>query len=94
MASAFFLENWRLAADAVDYYADNSAASVAQHFWSLSVQGQFYVVAPLLVLLVYIERPHQRASFHCHAVSPFGAAAPSEPSVVTLLPSGTVAPWM
>jgi peptidoglycan/LPS O-acetylase OafA/YrhL len=54
VASAFFVENWRLAADAVDYYADNSAASVAQHFWSLSVQGQFYVVAPLLVLLVTV----------------------------------------
>ncbi|MFC5141785.1 acyltransferase family protein [Actinomycetospora rhizophila] len=61
VASAFFLENWRLAADAVDYYADNSAASVAQHFWSLSVQGQFSVVAPLLVLLVAAIARRRRA---------------------------------
>lgn len=52
LASVFFMENWRLAADSVDYYADNSGASVAQHFWSLSIQGQFYVAAPLLVLVV------------------------------------------
>ncbi|WP_243418086.1 acyltransferase family protein [Actinomycetospora cinnamomea] len=61
LASAFFLENWRLAADAVDYYADNNTASVAQHFWSLSVQGQFYVVAPLLVLLVAVVARRLRA---------------------------------
>ena len=61
VASAFFLENWRLAHDAVDYYADNSAASVAQHFWSLSVQGQFYVVAPLLVLAVALAARRLRA---------------------------------
>jgi peptidoglycan/LPS O-acetylase OafA/YrhL len=49
VASAFFVENWRLAADAVDYYASHNTASVVQHFWSLSIQGQFAVVFPLLV---------------------------------------------
>ena len=52
LASSFFVENWRLALDSVDYYADNGAASVAQHFWSLSIQAQFYVLAPLVVLAV------------------------------------------
>ena len=52
LAAAVFAENWRLAADAVDYYASNGAASVAQHFWSLSIQAQFYVLAPVVVLLV------------------------------------------
>jgi len=52
VSSTLFVENWRLALDAVDYYAENSAASVVQHFWSLSIQGQFYVVAPVLVLFV------------------------------------------
>ena len=49
VASTLFLQNWELAADAVDYAARNDAASVVQHFWSLSVQGQFYLVWPLLV---------------------------------------------
>jgi peptidoglycan/LPS O-acetylase OafA/YrhL len=52
VASTFFVENWRLAFDAVDYYADNGAASVVQHFWSLSIQAQFYLLAPMLVLAV------------------------------------------
>ncbi|WP_243418343.1 acyltransferase family protein [Actinomycetospora cinnamomea] len=52
LAAVGFVENWRLAADAVDYYASNGAASVAQHFWSLSIQAQCYLLAPLLVLLV------------------------------------------
>ncbi|OZM74411.1 acyltransferase [Amycolatopsis antarctica] len=52
VASVFYVENWRLAADSVDYFAQHDSASVVQHFWSLSIQGQFYLVWPLLVLLV------------------------------------------
>lgn len=54
VASALFVENWRLAADSVDYYAAKNSASVVQHFWSLSIQGQFYVVFPLVVALVVV----------------------------------------
>ncbi len=54
VAAALFLENWQLAADAVDYAARNNATSVVQHFWSLSIQVQFFVVWPLLVALVAI----------------------------------------
>ncbi|MBB5919649.1 peptidoglycan/LPS O-acetylase OafA/YrhL [Actinoalloteichus hoggarensis] len=52
VASALYLENWQLAADSVDYLAKSNAVSPVQHFWSLSIQGQFYIVWPLLVLLV------------------------------------------
>jgi peptidoglycan/LPS O-acetylase OafA/YrhL len=52
VASALFLENWQLAADSVDYAARNNVASIAQHFWSLSVQGQFFLLWPLLIALV------------------------------------------
>lgn len=51
-ATALHVENWQLATDSVDYYAQNNKASVVQHFWSLSIQGQFYLVWPLLVALV------------------------------------------
>ncbi|MDD7934642.1 acyltransferase family protein [Actinomycetospora straminea] len=51
VASAFFVENWRLAADAVDYYASHDTASVVQHFWSLSIQGQFAIAFPLVVVV-------------------------------------------
>lgn len=49
IASALYVENWVLAADSVNYFAQHSTASVVQHFWSLSIQGQFYLVWPLLV---------------------------------------------
>ncbi|WP_134714902.1 acyltransferase family protein [Saccharomonospora xinjiangensis] len=52
VASALFFENWQLAATSADYFAQHSTASVTQHFWSLSIQGQFYLVWPLLVAFV------------------------------------------
>ncbi|WP_433410519.1 acyltransferase family protein [Saccharomonospora azurea] len=52
IASALFYENWQLVATSADYFAQHSAASLTQHFWSLSIQGQFYLVWPLLVALV------------------------------------------
>ena len=50
-ASLFYVQNWVLASNAVDYYADDhSLASPLQHFWSLSVQGQVFILWPLLFL--------------------------------------------
>ena len=47
-SSLFYVQNWTLANSSVDYYArDNSAASPLQHFWSLSVQGQVFILWPL-----------------------------------------------
>ncbi len=58
IASALYFENWQLAADSTDYFAQHSSASIMQHFWSLSVQGQFYLVWPLLIgFLMLLARP-------------------------------------
>jgi peptidoglycan/LPS O-acetylase OafA/YrhL len=51
-ASAFYVENWSLAANSVDYLAAENAPSLVQHFWSLSVEEQFYFVWPVLILAV------------------------------------------
>ncbi|WP_020660671.1 acyltransferase family protein [Amycolatopsis benzoatilytica] len=48
VAAALFYENWQLASDSVDYFAQHNSASLVQHFWSLSIQGQFYLLWPLL----------------------------------------------
>ncbi len=47
-ASALYFQNWQLASDAVNYLRQGSAPSPVQHFWSLSVEEQFYLVWPLL----------------------------------------------
>jgi len=51
VGSSLYVENWRLAALSVDYLGAEAAASPVQHFWTLSVEEQFYVALPLLLLL-------------------------------------------
>ncbi|APX34783.1 acyltransferase [Brachybacterium sp. P6-10-X1] len=53
VASAAYVQNALLVFLQVDYHArDAGGASPLQHFWSLSVQGQAFVVWPLLFLLM------------------------------------------
>ena len=47
-ASALYYQNWQLAWNAVNYLKSDSAASPVQHFWSLSVEEQFYLGWPFL----------------------------------------------
>ncbi len=51
LASAAYVENLYLGDQALDYLAAETAPSPVQHFWSLSVEEQFYVVWPLLFIL-------------------------------------------
>jgi peptidoglycan/LPS O-acetylase OafA/YrhL len=61
VAAALFLENWRLAADTVDYAARSAMSSPVQHLWSLSIQGQFFLIWPLLVAPVVLAAPGDTA---------------------------------
>ncbi|MBR7742808.1 acyltransferase [Phycicoccus sp. BSK3Z-2] len=50
--AALYVVNWTLAGREVDYLASDLTPSPVQHFWSLAVEEQFYLVWPLLLLVV------------------------------------------
>lgn len=52
-AALFYFLNWRLAFNAVDYYAQDATLKTPfQHFWSLSMQGQIFILWPILFAFV------------------------------------------
>lgn len=54
VASALYFVNWHLAGRQVDYLAEDEPPSVVQHFWSLSVEEQFYALWPILFLAALV----------------------------------------
>jgi peptidoglycan/LPS O-acetylase OafA/YrhL len=51
VSAALYIVNWRLADRSVDYLAEDVAPSPVQHFWSLAVEEQFYLVWPALIIV-------------------------------------------
>ncbi|HET9021236.1 MAG TPA: acyltransferase family protein [Ornithinibacter sp.] len=61
-ASAAYVVNWVFAHREVDYLASDLRPSPLQHYWSLAVEEQFYVIWPLLLiaLALVVRRPSRR----------------------------------
>ncbi len=49
--TALYAINFRLASEGVNYQQADGPVSPLQHFWSLAVEEQFYVIWPLLIVI-------------------------------------------
>ena len=58
--SGLFVSNVRFVANEADYFATERLASPFQHFWSLSVEEQFYIIWPALLLAGWWGVQHLR----------------------------------
>jgi peptidoglycan/LPS O-acetylase OafA/YrhL len=53
-AACFYVANWFFIHQATDYFAANINSNPVLHFWSLSVEEQFYLLWPLLLSGLYV----------------------------------------
>ncbi|WGD37642.1 acyltransferase [Lysinibacter sp. HNR] len=75
----FNLMNWHLLAESAGYWDRFGVGRVFEHLWSIAVEEQFYVVWPLLVLLVAF------IGYRTHRIIAFLAAGIAIVSLVCMI---------
>lgn len=65
LSSVFYFSNWWFIFHKVSYFASFGLPSPLNHLWSLAVEEQFYIIWPLVLLLLlrFLPRRWQRISF-------------------------------
>ncbi|WP_211328561.1 acyltransferase family protein [Thermomonospora umbrina] len=87
LAASLYAINLRLATTGTDYLAESSPPSPFQHFWSLAVEEQFYLLWPLVLIISHRVLGSRRLLWVPLLVLTLGSLALS----VTL--TGVSAPW-
>jgi peptidoglycan/LPS O-acetylase OafA/YrhL len=72
--SFLFVGNWHFAREGVDYFQESLPPSPLQHFWSLAVEEQFYLVWPWLLLGLLIVGGRRLGWRRAHARHAAGVA--------------------
>src|SRR5690625_6879371 len=54
IASMFFYQNWQLAISNTNYLDADQMKTPIEHFWALSIQGQFYIIWFILFAIILI----------------------------------------
>jgi peptidoglycan/LPS O-acetylase OafA/YrhL len=68
IACALYVGNYRFAQQGIDYLASDRPPSPFQHYWSLGVEEQFYLVwPPMIIAAAWLIRRARRRT--CHAAT-------------------------
>ena len=86
VAAALFVGNWRFAVTASDYFNMGAEPSPLQHYWSLGVEEQFYLVWPGLLLVAAIVAARRSPTSLRRLVPPLAVAIGAA--------SGVYAAWL
>lgn len=70
----FFVNNWTQIATSQSYFADNEV-QVFAHYWSLAVEEQFYLIWPLLILVIFRASSRQPRRLPVVVASVLGLAS-------------------
>ncbi|GAA2178423.1 acyltransferase family protein [Brooklawnia cerclae] len=76
IASLFYFQNWRLLGNQTDYYAaEHSLSSPLMHLWSMSMQGQVFLIWPLLMAACVLIARRLGKRIRVIAMAGFGTLA-------------------
>jgi peptidoglycan/LPS O-acetylase OafA/YrhL len=52
--AAMYVLNWVLSSQSLDYFAQEDGQTLVVHYWSLSVEEQFYIFWPILLAVAFL----------------------------------------
>jgi peptidoglycan/LPS O-acetylase OafA/YrhL len=87
IACALYVGNYRFALQGIDYFAADRPPSPFQHYWTLGVEEQFYLIWPVMIIATawLVRRAHRRSD---------ASATPSKRPYLVLLVLVTVASFV